>query len=132
KVLKQKTKIEWLKEGDHISAYFHNFLKGRLNRSRIISIKDDVGVVYHDGDVAPKFVDHFQTFLGTCDETFPIEDLDGLFIKKIDAVRALHMVKDVTNEEIKSALLKPFGRSLGRIFVLLLKNFLLVERCWVN
>ncbi|GJT01522.1 putative RNA-directed DNA polymerase [Tanacetum coccineum] len=104
KVLKQKTKIEWLKEGDHNSAYFHNFLKGRLNRSRIISIEDDVGVVYHDEDVAPKFVDHFQTFLGTCDETFPIEDPDGLFIKKIDAVRALHMVKDVTNEEIKSAL----------------------------
>ncbi|GJR70207.1 RNA-directed DNA polymerase, eukaryota, reverse transcriptase zinc-binding domain protein [Tanacetum coccineum] len=43
KVLKQKTKVEWLKEGDQNSAYFYNLLKGRLNKSRIVSVKDDMG-----------------------------------------------------------------------------------------
>ena len=46
KVLKQKTKVEWLREGDHNSAYFHNLLKGRFSKSRILSIKDDLGNVF--------------------------------------------------------------------------------------
>ncbi|GKA65309.1 RNA-directed DNA polymerase, eukaryota, reverse transcriptase zinc-binding domain protein [Tanacetum coccineum] len=104
KVPNQKTKIEWLKEGDHNSAYFRNFLKGRLSRNTIISVEDDVGIVFYNDDVAPIFVDHFESFFGTCEKTFPVEDPDGLFIKKIDVVSALYMVRDVSNDEIKAAL----------------------------
>ncbi|GKA33214.1 RNA-directed DNA polymerase, eukaryota, reverse transcriptase zinc-binding domain protein, partial [Tanacetum coccineum] len=35
RLLKQNTKIEWLKEGDSNSSYFHNVIKGRVSRSRI-------------------------------------------------------------------------------------------------
>ncbi|GJX60248.1 retrovirus-related pol polyprotein from transposon TNT 1-94 [Tanacetum coccineum] len=104
KVPNQKTKIEWLKEGDHNSTYFHNFLKGRLSRNTIISVEDDVGIVFYNDDVAPIFVDHFESFFGTCEETFLVEDPDGLFIKKIDVVSALYMFRDVSNDEIKAAL----------------------------
>ncbi|GJY32208.1 RNA-directed DNA polymerase, eukaryota, reverse transcriptase zinc-binding domain protein [Tanacetum coccineum] len=38
KLLRQKAKVTWLAEGDKNSAYFHKFIKGRLNRSRIMSI----------------------------------------------------------------------------------------------
>ncbi|GJZ99568.1 hypothetical protein Tco_0672119 [Tanacetum coccineum] len=79
KVLKQKTKVEWLKEGDHNSAYFHNILKGIKSKSRI-------------------------NFFGTNDEVFPIDMPDSLFKNKVDAEKALHMVKEVSNEEIKIAL----------------------------
>ncbi|GKC32324.1 RNA-directed DNA polymerase, eukaryota, reverse transcriptase zinc-binding domain protein [Tanacetum coccineum] len=79
KVLKQKTKVEWLKEGDQNSAYFHNLLKGRLNKSRII-------------------------FLGTEDEIFSIEEPEELFTKKIDDQSALHTIREVSNDEAKAAL----------------------------
>ncbi|GJS50788.1 hypothetical protein Tco_0624150 [Tanacetum coccineum] len=52
KVLKQKSKVNWLKEGDLNTAYFHNLLKGRKNKSRIVSIKYDMGNEFHDDQVA--------------------------------------------------------------------------------
>ncbi|GJY18809.1 RNA-directed DNA polymerase, eukaryota, reverse transcriptase zinc-binding domain protein [Tanacetum coccineum] len=98
-----------LKEAEMVinSAYSDAVMdeeKGRLSRNRIISVEDDVGIMFYNDDVAPIFVDHFESFFGTCEETFPVEDPDGLFIKKIDAVSALYMVRDVSNEEIKAAL----------------------------
>nr|GEX40917.1 hypothetical protein [Tanacetum cinerariifolium] len=104
KVLKQKTKVEWLKEGDHNSDYLHNLLKGRLNRSRIIIVTDELGRVYEDEEVAGQFVSHFQSFLGTCDEVFPVEDPDRLFYKKLEPEIALNMVREVSDDEVKAAL----------------------------
>ncbi|GJT49777.1 ribonuclease H-like domain-containing protein [Tanacetum coccineum] len=39
----QKSKIEWLKEGDQNNAYFYNYIKGRMSKSRIDSVHDDSG-----------------------------------------------------------------------------------------
>ncbi|GJY96249.1 RNA-directed DNA polymerase, eukaryota, reverse transcriptase zinc-binding domain protein [Tanacetum coccineum] len=47
-VLRQKTKIQWLKDGDQNSAYFHNSLKGRMFRSRIEVVYDSEGQKYDD------------------------------------------------------------------------------------
>ncbi|GJZ34419.1 hypothetical protein Tco_0580236 [Tanacetum coccineum] len=55
KLLRQKTKITWLKEGDKNSAYFHKVLKERLNRSRIMSICVEDGKRYNNYDVAYQF-----------------------------------------------------------------------------
>ncbi|GKB12215.1 hypothetical protein Tco_0846138 [Tanacetum coccineum] len=35
KLLCQKAKLDWLKEGDRNSSYFHKVLKGKLNRNEI-------------------------------------------------------------------------------------------------
>ncbi|GJT16593.1 RNA-directed DNA polymerase, eukaryota, reverse transcriptase zinc-binding domain protein [Tanacetum coccineum] len=104
KVLRQKTKIQWLKEGDQYSAYFHNSLKGRMYRSRIEVVYDIQGNKYEGDDIAFKFVEHFQNFLGSEDEVIPIEDLDGLFIKKLDPQCAANMIRPVLNDEIKLAM----------------------------
>nr|GEY33381.1 hypothetical protein [Tanacetum cinerariifolium] len=80
KVLRQKTKIQWLREGDHNSAYFHNMLKGRVHKNRIEVVYDDQG---------------------SEDEVFPIEDLESLFINKLDVQCANHMVRPILNDEIK-------------------------------
>ncbi|GKF70466.1 hypothetical protein Tco_0203523 [Tanacetum coccineum] len=84
-VLRQKTKIQWLKDGDQNSAYFHNSLKGRMFRSKIEVVYDSEGHKYEGDYIAPKFVDHFSKFLGTEYEVFPIEDPDSLFNNKLDA-----------------------------------------------
>lgn len=104
KVLKQKSKIEWLKEGDHNSSLFHNSLKGRFSRSKITMVKDEFGRVFKDEEVVEQFVTHFQPFLGTRDQVFPIEEADEFFTKKIDGYAALHMIRHVSDEEIRIAI----------------------------
>ncbi|GJT83580.1 RNA-directed DNA polymerase, eukaryota, reverse transcriptase zinc-binding domain protein [Tanacetum coccineum] len=79
KLLSQKAMINWLKDGDKNTAFFHKVVKGRKHRSRIESICDDNGVRYFRDDVPGQFVKHFQNFLGT-------------------------ERKEITNEEIKEAL----------------------------
>nr|GEV46674.1 hypothetical protein [Tanacetum cinerariifolium] len=78
KVLKQKTKVEWLKEGDHNSAYFYNLLKGRLNRSIIISIRDDLGRIYQDEEVAGQSRDCLTMIREVFDDKIrvPLHDID--------------------------------------------------------
>ncbi|GJS65584.1 hypothetical protein Tco_0680148 [Tanacetum coccineum] len=44
--LKQKAKINWLKEGDANSAYFHKTVKSRVSRSRINVVTNTEGVVF--------------------------------------------------------------------------------------
>ena len=102
--LKQKSKIEWLKEGDQNNAYFHNAIKGRLSKSRIDSIYDDEGKCFTGSDVPGQFVQHFQNIFGIEGEIYPVDDPVGLFSKKISDEQALKMISPFSNEEIKSAI----------------------------
>ncbi|GKB78030.1 RNA-directed DNA polymerase, eukaryota, reverse transcriptase zinc-binding domain protein, partial [Tanacetum coccineum] len=104
RLLKQKTKIEWLQYGDSNSSYFHNVIEGRISRSRIEVVYDESGNKYCGDSVANQFVSHFSNFLGTCDEVFDIDNADNLFTKKLDADSSLEMIKPVTDDEIKEAI----------------------------
>ncbi|GJW86812.1 RNA-directed DNA polymerase, eukaryota, reverse transcriptase zinc-binding domain protein [Tanacetum coccineum] len=59
KLLHQKVKINWLREGDKNIAYFHNILKARKHKNRVESICDDNGVRFWGDDVAIHFERHF-------------------------------------------------------------------------
>nr|GEX22796.1 hypothetical protein [Tanacetum cinerariifolium] len=67
KLLRQKTKVEWLKEGDSNTSYFHNVIKGRVSKSRIKVIYNDSRDAFYGNNVAKQFVSHFSNFIGTCD-----------------------------------------------------------------
>ncbi|GKC71869.1 RNA-directed DNA polymerase, eukaryota, reverse transcriptase zinc-binding domain protein [Tanacetum coccineum] len=87
KLLRQKTKITWLKEGDKNLSYFHKVLKGRINRNKIMSVCAENG------------------FLGiSLAVTRLNEDDDHLFVSKISEGEAKNMIREINDEEIKKAL----------------------------
>lgn len=62
--LKQRSKIQWLKEGDTNSAYFHKVGKGKQHRNRIQCVLGSDNVMV-DGELVPgMFVKHYTNFLG--------------------------------------------------------------------
>ncbi|KAK1407942.1 hypothetical protein QVD17_39570 [Tagetes erecta] len=62
--LKQKSKIDWLAEGDNNTAFFHNSLKVKNHRSRIDVILDGGGTIHEGENVQKAFVNHYEKFLG--------------------------------------------------------------------
>nr|GEZ89167.1 hypothetical protein [Tanacetum cinerariifolium] len=74
KVLQQKTKITWLKDGDFNISYFPKVVKGIMSQNRI-------------KDVVYKF-----------------EDANSLFTKRLDYDVALDLIKPVDDKEIKEVL----------------------------
>nr|GEW86093.1 hypothetical protein [Tanacetum cinerariifolium] len=104
KLLSQKAKIQWLKEGDKNNAYFHKVVKGRKHRSRIESICDENKIRYFGDEVPRQIVKHFQNFLGVERLVQPMDEDDLMFIKKLDVVEASNMINDITDKEIQEAM----------------------------
>ncbi|GJU91519.1 hypothetical protein Tco_1303942 [Tanacetum coccineum] len=101
--LKQKAKIEWLEVGDSNSAYFRKSVKSRNYSSRIEVIRGPDNIEVTGSLVVDTFVSHYQQFLGTsraCEEP----NTEDLFTKVISDETRYHMVRTITNEEIKSAM----------------------------
>nr|GEY98280.1 hypothetical protein [Tanacetum cinerariifolium] len=103
KFLKQKDKIDWIREGDSNSAYFHKAIKSRISRSRIDVVTSNDGVVHENDKFAEAFVNHYEMFLGQPGSTTGFNDND-LFRNRLEESEALEMTHTVTRNEVKSAL----------------------------
>ncbi|GKA58044.1 hypothetical protein Tco_0757232 [Tanacetum coccineum] len=100
---KQKAKVEWLEAGDANSAYFYKSIKSRNQRCRIDVVLDNANVEVSGAHVPDVFVSHYEEFLGTfmvCDDL----DVEDLFHNQVSDICASNMVRDITNEEIKTAM----------------------------
>ncbi|GJW91789.1 RNA-directed DNA polymerase, eukaryota, reverse transcriptase zinc-binding domain protein [Tanacetum coccineum] len=104
KILFQKAKVKWLSVRDRNNAYFHKTIKSRQQRNRIDAVCDKNGRRFKGNDVAEQFIKHFQQFLGESRHVEPISDMDTLFQCKLNSVEAEYMVREVSNEEIKTAM----------------------------
>jgi hypothetical protein len=102
--LKQKAKVDWLSEGDFNTKYFHQVVKGRLNKNRIETVMDMDGKMFFGKQVGDQFVKHFGSVLGQSKEVESIRDPFELFKNKISQVDAEWMVRPVLDDEIKNAM----------------------------
>ncbi|XP_059670985.1 uncharacterized protein LOC132316528 [Cornus florida] len=64
-VLREKSRMTWLKFGDSNSAYFHKSLSSKNNEKKILSITTDSGQIIDRKDgIIIEIVGHFQRLLG--------------------------------------------------------------------
>lgn len=60
-ILRQKTQLQWFKEGDVNSKYFHALIRGRRRKLYIHRIQDEKGSwIQRDEDIAKVASDYFQ------------------------------------------------------------------------
>lgn len=104
KFLIQKSKVQWLKEGDSNTAYFHKVVKSRINRNKVEVVEDMQGNQFVGNEVASQFVKHFEDMLGTDSLVEKIEDSEGLFVNKIPPQQAEFMIRSIEDQEVKEAL----------------------------
>ncbi|GJV04817.1 RNA-directed DNA polymerase, eukaryota, reverse transcriptase zinc-binding domain protein [Tanacetum coccineum] len=79
-------------------------VKGRTNRNIIEVVYDDQGNAVYGDSIANMFVSHFESFLGTHDKVYAIEDAGSLFMKKLNVNKAIDLIKPVMDDEVKDAL----------------------------
>ncbi|KAK3189545.1 hypothetical protein Dsin_029106 [Dipteronia sinensis] len=102
-LLRQKSRIQWLKAGDRNSSYFFKAINGKRNRSKIHTITgDDGSLIEGDNLVKKEAIRHFQTILGY---TRPVSHeigsaLSNIIDEVISNGQADFMGKDVTYDEI--------------------------------
>nr|GEW26151.1 hypothetical protein [Tanacetum cinerariifolium] len=101
--LKQKAKVDWLRDGDANAAYFYKSVKTRDSRSRIDVVMNSEGVIYENEKVAEALVTHYEMFLGQHGTVIPLCD-SNLFQNRLDDVAAIEMIREVSDQEIKDAI----------------------------
>lgn len=104
-ILKQKTQLQWFKEGDANSRYFHALMRGRRRRLFIHKICNDQGE-FLEGDevIATAACEHFQKiFIG--EEKLINEDALNCIPRMVTEEQNLILQAMPTMEELKHVVL---------------------------
>ena len=104
-IARQKSRIQWLDAGDRNTAYFHNSIKNRRNRNRIVSLIQPNGTKTTTEEEA-KFetIRYFKMMLGTpSTNPYPgINNLSNIIQKRIPNDQFEFLDSIPSNEEIKN------------------------------
>ncbi|KAL4581753.1 hypothetical protein LXL04_006281 [Taraxacum kok-saghyz] len=103
-LFRQKAKLNWLKDGDRNTKYYHKVIKEKQNRNRLKSITDGEWIVHGADKVTEVALDYFSDFLGKSRDMEPISSPNDLFTNTLSTDEANWMIRPVNDEEIKQAL----------------------------
>ncbi|KAJ0855829.1 putative RNA-directed DNA polymerase transcription factor bZIP family [Helianthus annuus] len=103
-MLKQKSRVHWLKVGDQNTKFFHKSVKNRECRNRVNVIKDLEGTEHSGDKVGDALVKYFKGIMGLKCGVEAISDPDSLFLIKLNKQEAEQMVVTVSRDEVKKAM----------------------------
>ncbi|XP_039026534.1 uncharacterized protein LOC120160184 [Hibiscus syriacus] len=107
-LLKQKAKIQWMRDGDKNTKFFHSIVAFKSKRDTLRILVDDSGnrLETYD-DMSKEVVSFFSKLLGSSDPMVKDTDpalLNNLLNFSMSAEASYNLVKEVTEEEIKNAI----------------------------
>ncbi|XP_074277115.1 uncharacterized protein LOC141600765 [Silene latifolia] len=101
--LRQKAKVEWLKEGDENTAFFHRHIKARHMHNKVLSITDIHSTHYtYPVHIESSFLEFYQELLGSSKVTSPVHTPT---VRRGSLVNDAHvhiLMKPVTDTEIQN------------------------------
>lgn len=108
KLLRQKSRVAWLKAGDQNTSFFHKAVKIRNARTSIRVLYTNSGSKLEDiHQIKAEAVNFYQSLLGEKDASVAgtsATQLSSILKKKISQAQQQLLVSPITEEEIKSAL----------------------------
>ncbi|KAJ9557048.1 hypothetical protein OSB04_011662 [Centaurea solstitialis] len=101
---KQRAKIKWLAEGDSNTRFFHQVVKEKRHVQHVHSVANTEGVFVFGQDVPLAFTQHLKCYLGEEDESVNPTMHNDLFTSRLSLTDALHMIRPISDDEIRQAL----------------------------
>ncbi|CAK8536134.1 unnamed protein product [Lathyrus sativus] len=105
-ILRQKSKLDWLKWGDGNNSYFHASVKSKNNSKNISHLtKEDGTVLTVQADIENEVLDYYKNLLGTADST--IRHIDVAAMRdgpQLNMDQRLSLLAPITEQEIHTAL----------------------------
>ncbi|KAM0872963.1 hypothetical protein ACQ4PT_038412 [Festuca glaucescens] len=101
---RQRSRVEWLREGDRNTAFFHSKASARRRTNRIAELVREDGSVCSDQAGIKGMVQHFYEDLFSSE---PVESMDTVLEAipaKVDDQMNASLCKPYSNEEIRAAL----------------------------
>lgn len=107
KLLRQKSRIQWLKEGDRNSGYFHNQIKNRWNQNKVLAIVNSEWQLHTNlKDIQNIAVNHFRSMLGAGPRGIcpNLQNFSLPLVSSISPQQAASIERDISDEEILATL----------------------------
>ncbi|GAV85208.1 hypothetical protein CFOL_v3_28646 [Cephalotus follicularis] len=101
---KQKSRIQWMKEGDSNTAYFHKMVKVRQSKNHLVRIRDDNGVwVESEEGIAQVAVNYFTNIFGSLNQEAGSYNLSE-YDKRITGEQVRTLGSPISRQEVKDAM----------------------------
>lgn len=76
KLLKKKSKVEWLRLGDGNNSHFHASLKSKRRQTQIANLKDEAGnILYQQKDIEQEIIKYYNKLIGTANRNLTRIDI---------------------------------------------------------
>lgn len=131
KMWQQQSRVQWLKNGDQNTNFFHGTATQRKRKNFIKGLRDGNGVWQEDEEVFSALFNDFYTNLFTSSNPQDLDHvLDGVNVVVTDNMRAEVNIS-FTSEEVGEAIkgmapLKPLVRMVCRLYFFRLTGLILV------
>ncbi|KAK4563360.1 hypothetical protein RGQ29_005753 [Quercus rubra] len=101
---KQRSRLNWFKEGDRNTRFFHANASSRFQKNLIEGIYDDEGLWQEDEKIVVKiFVDYYSELFTTCRPSKFIEIVDAVHPKVMEAMNST-LIREFLPGEVHWAL----------------------------
>ncbi|GAV88645.1 hypothetical protein CFOL_v3_32067 [Cephalotus follicularis] len=101
---KQKSRIQWLKEGDSNTAYFHRMAKVRQSKNHFVRIRYDTGIwVESEEGFAQVAVNYFTNIIGSFNQEVGSYNLSE-YDKRITGEQVRSLGSPISRQEVKDVM----------------------------
>ncbi|KAL9237146.1 hypothetical protein vseg_011732 [Gypsophila vaccaria] len=113
--MQQKSKTEWIRNGDTNTSYFHGLLKGRRNYNQVLQIENQEGIsVTNPKLIQDSFLKFYHDLLGTSKTTMRVSQIIIMQGPIWSSIHSQILLRPVSETEIKEVLFSiPNDKSPG-------------------